>query len=447
MNKLLLVEDDVTFSAILENFLTAQDYLVDKSYKLKDALRSFQQHHYDLLLLDYRLPDGTGIDFLETARKIDPDIPVVIMTSFHDIRTAVKAMKSGAFDYITKPVIPEELLMVIQSALAAREKGPELLGKGDTDTSFVMGKSDNALQLQGFINVIAPTDMSIIIQGESGTGKEFVARNIHKMSKRVQGPFVAVDCGALSQELAASELFGYVKGAFTGALHNKAGLFETASGGTFFMDEIGNLSYEVQVKLLRVLQEKVIQPLGSNKVVKIDVRIIVATNDDLGESVKQGKFREDLYHRLNEFKIQVSPLRERQEDLEIFVDHFISEANKELGKNVKAFSDEAMGIFKRYDWPGNFRELKNIIKRAVLLTNKEVIDKTVLPHDMILAIYQPAQATRNESNLKVVQEQTERELIVRTLQEVKYNKSKAAKLLNIDRKTLYIKLARYGIDL
>jgi len=286
--------------------------------------------------------------------------------------------------------------------------------------------------------------MSVIIQGESGTGKEYIARLIHSLSDRGAKPFVAVDCGTLSAELAASELFGHLKGSFTGAILNKKGKLEEADGGTLFLDEIGNLSYEVQVKLLRVLQERVIQPIGSNKEVKIDIRIVVATNEDLKAGVRNGKFREDLYHRFNEFKIEVPPLRKRISDFPLFVDFFIRESNRVLHRNVKQLSPEVQEIFSNYDWPGNIRELKNIIKRLVLLSKGEIASKDCLPEEMILDIGHPFRP--EGTDIKAWQENKERELIEKTLKEVKYNKSKAAKLLNIDRSTLYVKMEKYNIN-
>ncbi|MFU8842250.1 MAG: sigma-54 interaction domain-containing protein, partial [Bacteroidales bacterium] len=305
------------------------------------------------------------------------------------------------------------------------------------------GTSQKSIELNEYIRIVAPTNISVIIQGESGTGKEQVARKIHQLSKRSSSAFVAIDCGALSTELAGSELFGHIKGAFTSAVHDKKGQFEIANGGTLFLDEIGNLSHEVQVKLLRVLQERVILPLGSNRKIRVDVRIIVAINDDLSEAVRNGNFREDLYHRLNEFKIIVPPLRQRGHDLDEFVRHFIHLSNLELGKNVKEVSKEVMEIFGTYGWPGNLRELKNIIKRAVLLSNKNVLEKDVLPEEMVIATVNSSNIS--EFDLKAIQETNEREMIIKILQQAKYNKSRAARILNIDRKTLYMKLARYNI--
>ena len=442
MANILLVEDDKTFIQILQGFLEKHGHEVDAKNCIKDAVASIEKKEYELILLDYRLPDGVGIDLIKLLRSRNIKTPIIVITSFNDIRTAVNALKMGAFDYITKPVIPDELLMIINEAISKKE--PKKVNSVTKSNQFVEGNSKKSIQLNEYIKLVAPTEVSVIIQGESGTGKEHIARSIHSMSKRSKEPFVAIDCGTLSTELAASELFGHSKGSFTGAMFDKKGQFEMANKGTFFLDEVGNLSYDVQIKLLRTLQEKVIQPIGSNRNVKIDVRIVTATNEDLLSKVKNGTFREDLYHRLNEFKILVPALRERKGDLGAFIQHFITLSNNELEKNVTHVSDEVMQIFSLYEWPGNLRELKNSIKRAVLLTKGDTIEKNVLPEEMILETF--TNPSESEFDLKALHGTSEKEIIIKTLKEVKYNKSKAARLLNIDRKTLYLKLAKYNIE-
>lgn len=448
MAKILLVEDDLTFARILEGFLVKNKYSVDVQHDGKEGIKKFNSATYDLVLLDYRLPDMTGLEILPELKRANPGAAVIIMTSFSDIRTAVKAIKAGAFEYITKPVNPDELLILLNNALN-RDKAKEnqVISSNGTSPEFVAGKSEHARKLHEHIELVAPTDISVIIEGESGTGKEYVAGTIHRLSKRSKKPFVAVDCGALSKELAASELFGHIKGAFTGAIGDKMGQFVAANGGTLFLDEVGNLSYEVQVKLLRAIQERIVQPVGSNKEIKVDVRIITATNDDLVTSVRKGEFREDLYHRLNEFKLKVPPLRERHEDLIEFCDFFRSRANAELKRVTTGFDEEVIDIFKSYDWPGNLRELKNVVKRAVLLTEGEFIKTKAIPRELVDTVRNPSPQVSNAPiyDLKALQEVQERELIVKTLQEVRYNKSKAARILNIDRKTLYLKMEKYGI--
>jgi two-component system, NtrC family, response regulator HydG len=451
MAAILVIEDDLTFSRILEGFLVKHGYSVETSHRGKDGLKAFAAKTFDMVLLDYRLPDSTGLDILFEIKKTSQHTPVVIMTGFSDIRTAVKAIKDGAHEYITKPVNPEELLMIVKQGLKKEKKPVVTTASATPDVNeFVEGKSQASRQLHEYIRLVAPTDMSVIIEGESGTGKENVARTIHRKSQRAKQPFVAVDCGALSKELAASELFGHVKGAFTSAVMDKTGQFEAAHGGTLFLDEVGNLSYEVQVKLLRAIQERIVSPVGSNREIRVDVRIITATNDDLNESVRNSHFREDLYHRLNEFKLKVPALRERNADLEEFLDFFRTAANQELGRNVTGFDDEVLRIFHLYDWPGNLRELKNVVKRAVLLTTGTLVDVSALPVEMMSAIKNPSTSPSAQAapvyDLKVLQEVQEREMIVKTLQEARYNKSKAARILNIDRKTLYLKMEKYGIE-
>ena len=445
MAAILLIEDDLTFSRILEGFLTKHGHQITITNKGREGLKIFQSRAFDMVLLDYRLPDCTGMDILNEMKKLQATAPVVIMTSFTDIRTAVKAIKSGALEYITKPVNPDELLMIVQQALS-KEISTEPK-KVNSSKPFIEGSSTVAKQLQEFIRLVAPTNMSVLIEGESGTGKENVARMIHQLSPRSKGPFVAVDCGALSKELAGSELFGHVKGAFTGAMLDKIGQFEAAHRGTIFLDEVGNLSYEIQVKLLRAIQERIIQPIGSNKEVKVDVRILTATNDDLSVSVSSGGFREDLYHRLNEFELKVPSVKERGDDLYEFLNYFRESANKELGRNIKTFDRDVLELFEKYDWPGNLREMKNVVKRSVLLSTGETIKLETIPPEMLENVRQSGkEKMATVYDLKALQEVQEREMIIKTLREVRYNKSKAARILNIDRKTLYMKMEKYGIE-
>lgn len=445
MASILLIEDDLTFSRILDGFLTKKGYQVNAAHKGKDGLKAFESKSFDFVLLDYRLPDTTGMDILLEIRRVNTTVPVVIMTSFSDIRTAVKAIKAGAYEYITKPVNPDELLMILQQALKKEKVSAPV---ETTAHDFVLGNSTVARELHEMVRLVAPTNMSVLIEGESGTGKENVARTIHRLSPRAKGPFVAVDCGSLSKELAGSELFGHVRGSFTGALTDKMGQFEAAHKGTIFLDEVGNLSYDVQVKLLRAIQERTVQPIGSNKEVKVDVRILTATNDDLAESVRKGEFREDLYHRLNEFKLKVPSVKERGKDLYEFLDFFREEANRDLQRNVKSFDPEVLKLFENYDWPGNLREMRNVVKRAVLLTRDDKVGLASLPQEMIdsMRAMETREKTAGVYDLKALQEVQEREMILKTLQEVRYNKSKAARILNIDRKTLYLKMDKYGIE-
>lgn len=423
---------------MLEQFLLRHGYEVTVAHNVKTGKACLLTKNFDLVLLDYRLPDGLGMDLLTILHSQYKHTAPIIMTSFHDVRIAVKTIRSGAYDYITKPVNHDELLLIIQEALSKKDAKTAPVVRMP---KFIEGTSMVSKQLHEYIKLVAPTDFSVIIQGDSGTGKELAARSIHNFSKRSGSAFVALDCGALSAELAGSELFGHVKGAFTGALQQKTGQFEAADGGTIFLDEVGNLSYEIQVKLLRALQERVIQPVGSNKQIKVDVRIIAATNENLLNAVKNGKFREDLYHRLNEFKIQMPALQERREDIMLFVDYFIKQTNSELGKKIKGVSKDVELLFMKYDWPGNLRELRNIVKRAVLLTTTDEISVAALPNEMLLSVQREAAQLAAPHNAT-----DEREMIINALEETKYNKSKAAKLLNIDRTTLYYKMSKYNIE-
>ncbi|RUT77734.1 sigma-54-dependent transcriptional regulator [Ancylomarina longa] len=448
MKKVLIIDDDPTICMMLQGLLKRKNFDADTVFSAGEALKKLEIQAFDLVLSDFRLPDFDGLELLQKIKAMLPQVPVIIMTSYADIRTAVSAIKMGAFEYVTKPLNPDEILLLINSALEKSEllqnseRAKKIKSKHTIE--FVRGNSSNALQIDQYIKLVAPTDMSVIIEGESGTGKEIAARRIHAESNRKKKVFVAVDCGALSTELAGSELFGHAKGSFTGAINDKEGQFEAAKGGTLFLDEIGNLSYEIQVKLLRALQERKIRRIGSNKDIDVDVRILVATNEDLSLSVSNGEFREDLYHRLNEFKITVPALRNRVEDIELFANYFLELSNNELHKNVSKFSPEVLEKFKDYSWPGNLRELRNVVRRSVLLSPEKQIEISSLANE-ILRENKSNDVVLEGSNLKLIQATNEKELIINTLRKVNFNKSKAARLLNIDRKTLYNKIKQYGI--
>jgi len=450
MKKILIIDDDPTICMMLKGLLKRKNFDADTVFSAGEALKILENNQFDLVLSDFRLPDFDGLELLQKIKAIHPHVPVIIMTSYADIRTAVNAIKMGAFEYVTKPLNPDEILLLINSALEKAEdsKSSKKLNekKNKDEVEFVRGNSSNSLQIDQYIKLVAPTDMSVIIEGESGTGKEIAARRIHFDSKRKKKAFVAVDCGALSADLAGSELFGHIKGSFTGAINDKEGQFESAQGGTLFLDEIGNLSYEIQVKLLRALQERKVRRIGSNKDLDVDVRIVVATNEDLAVSVSKGDFREDLYHRLNEFKITVPALRNRIEDINLFANYFLDLSNNELNKDISGFSPEVMDRFKSYSWPGNLRELRNVIRRSVLLSPEKKVELISLPNE-ILNNSSSNNVIMEGSNLKLIQAANEKELIVSTLRKVNYNKSKAARLLNIDRKTLYNKIKQYRIEM
>ncbi|CAM1355764.1 sigma-54-dependent transcriptional regulator [Tenacibaculum ascidiaceicola] len=445
MKKILLVEDDVTFSNMLKHFLERHQYTVEVSYTIKNAFTLLKKHSYNLIFTDLRLPDGNGIDLLKQSKNTDSKIPVVLMTSYAEVSTAVQAMKQGAFDYISKPFNPDEVLEVISNALEVKTEKITETKKEDkkvsnSNSNIVSGISAASKSLYEHIHLVAPTDMSVLITGESGTGKEVVASTIHTQSLRKDKPFIAVDCGAIPKEIASSEFFGHQKGSFTGAINDKIGHFEAANGGTLFLDEVGNLNYESQVQLLRALQERKIKPVGSSKEIMVDIRLITATNEDLLLAVEKGNFREDLYHRLNEFSIKVPSLKDRKDDLILYADFFLEKANKQLNKSIAGFSQEVLALFQQYNWPGNLRELSNVIKRATLLSQTEIIEKEVLPEE--LKNTEDQYSLPNDFSTK----ENEKKLIIRALHEAGNNKTKAAKLLNITRKTLYNKLKEHNIS-
>jgi two-component system, NtrC family, response regulator HydG len=457
MVKILIVDDDAGFCTILKSFLHKKGYQAFVAHSYQDAYKLFSEGNtYEIVLTDFRLPDKTGMELLKMVKKHHKDAIVILMTAYADIRVAVKAIKAGAYEYVTKPVNPDEILLNIEAGLEKLHhkiliSEPQVtkgIKERHGDFEYVHGSSRFSKEIHDHINLVAPTDMSVIIQGESGTGKEYIARKIHFQSHRNKYPFVAIDCGSLSNELAGSEFFGHIKGSFTGAINDKIGQFEVANKGTLFLDEIGNLSYEVQVKLLRAIQERKIRKIGSNNDITVDVRLITATNEDLQRAVKKGTFREDLYHRLNEFSILVSPLRERKDDIKIFVNHFLNKANFELSRNVQDIPPLVMDSLLNYHWPGNIREVKNVIKRAVLLSRNGELLSSSLPHEITRTDFEKPQMqieTNGTDDLKLQTEKTEKEVIITTLLKARYNKSRAAKLLNIDRKTLYNKIKHYGI--
>lgn len=446
MSKILVIEDDVAFCKLVEKFLSKQGYEVSCAFSAVQAHRLIENLKFDLILTDLRLPDSDGMTLLSEFKKNLPTTPVILMTGYSDINTAVKAMKNGAFDYISKPFNPDEVLLVVENALKSskQEASPKEISQKpeiakEEQTEFVTGVSPAALKLAEYIKLVSPTDISVLIIGESGTGKEVIAHKIHRNSNRSNKPFVAVDCGTIPKDLAASEFFGHIKGSFTGAINNKVGYFEAANGGTIFLDEIGNLSYENQMQLLRALQERKIKPVGSNKEIAVDIRIITATNEDLRQAVKKGEFREDLYHRINEFSIDSPSLKDRKQDLLIFADYFLQKANAQLDREVIGFSDQVIQIFYNYSWPGNLRELQNVVKRATLLTTSSMIEQQVLPSELL------GITEKNNQDVFSLSE-NEKEAIVEALKQANNNKSEAAKLLKITRKTLYNKLNFYGLD-
>lgn len=442
MARILLVDDDTTFCLMLKTWLVKKGFQVDEVFSCREALAKTKGTKYDVVLTDLRLPDEDGMHLLKSIKTATPEVQVILMTGYADIQTAVQAMKLGAFDYVAKPVIPDEILKKIQDALEqkAQPAGRKREKKGPA-AAYIKGTSQEADKLYEYIHLVAPTMMTVLITGESGSGKEYIARLIHTQSNRKDAPFIAVDCGAIPKDLAASEFFGHVKGAFTGAVSDKTGYFVQASGGTIFLDEIGNLSYDVQVQLLRALEERKVKPVGSDKETAFDVRIISATNENLKKAVVEGGFREDLFHRLNEFSLHALSLRDRREDIPVFANHFLAASNEELGKDVIGFDDAVMNVFRNYGWPGNLREMRNVVKRATLLCQADFITLEHIPAELADATVAPV-----ENDLALKREKNEADLIREALVKCNNNKSEAARLLKIDRKTLYNKMKLYSIE-
>lgn len=444
-HSILIVEDDQTFSLMLRTWLGKKGFQVETAGNVASARKLLSNRSFDLILSDLRLPDGDGLSLLSWKNEHGMSAPMIIMTGYADVQGAVQAMKEGACDYISKPIQPALLQNKIMEALEKDShseskpvKHEDKIPAPMIGSDFLEGKSDAARKLYEYAALVAPTQMSVLIEGASGTGKEYVAHRIHQLSKRSEKPFVAIDCGAVPKELAASEFFGHVKGSFTGALSDKIGAFVEANGGTLFLDEIGNLGYEVQVQLLRAIQERKVRPVGSTKEVDVDVRLICATNGNLRQAIAKGTFREDLYHRVNEFTLRMPSLSERKEDIMLFANLFLDQANRELSRNLTGFETAAERALVGYSWPGNLRQLKNVVKRAALLARGKRIEWGDIAGEL------PEPENANSFLLRDAQEEKAR--IIDMLRKANNNKSKAATMLGIDRKTLYNKLKQYGIS-
>ena len=443
---------------MLQTWLRRKGFEVDKATSVGAAVKLLiDMKSVDLVLSDLRLPDHDGLRLLAWMHEHSINAPFIVMTNYAEVQNAVLAMKSGAADYIAKPVQPDILLQKINDAMEQNTQQSNATIQNSTTQNaptahnsklktqnskltaprYIEGKSEASRQLYSYVELVAPTPMSVLILGASGTGKEYVAHRIHDLSQRHDRPFFALDCGAIPRDVAASEFFGHKKGAFTGADADKRGAFEIANGGTLFLDEVGNLSYEVQVQLLRALQERRIRPVGGTKEIDIDIRLVCATNENLEEAVSEGRFREDLYHRINEFTIYMPKLSERGSDLFLFADLFIRHANEELNRNVEGFDSGAAEMLASHSWPGNLRELNNVVKRAVLLTRGSQITTA----ELTLAMGQ----IRTDNVLQLHDEDTERQRIITALQQTNGNKAKAARLLGVDRKTIYNKIEKLGI--
>lgn len=473
MKKILIVDDEINIGLLLSKFLTRNGFEVKTATSGSAAFEILNKETFNLVLCDFRLEDTDGREVLKKIKLLYPRTGVIIITGYSDIKLAVELIKMGAYDYITKPLYPDEILNTINKAIETQQAlndemdSPSAINEGpknrdakkatNSSSDYVVGESSAAKELIRQIELVAPTNYSVILIGESGTGKESVAKSIHMKSPRRDKPFVAMDCGSLTKELAGSEFFGHEKGSFTGALYTKIGHFEMANGGTLFLDEVGNLSYEIQAALLRTVQERRVKRIGSTKEIELDVRIIVATNENLIDAISKGKFREDLYHRFNEFGIYMPPLRERGKDILTFAEHFLHAANQELNKDVKGFSEEVEESFTSYTWPGNVRELKNVLRRAVLLTEGDYVQLKALPLEIstftkmaaleqILDNSNSTGRREKKLDLKNAALEAEYETILKVLKEVNFNKTKAAKLLNIDRKTLYNKMRAINLE-
>lgn len=482
MKRILIIDDDIELCMLLSSLLQHNKYSTQMAHTAGKGVALFKSERFDAVLCDYRLGGKDGSEVLSEIRAVNDDIPVIFITGYADLRTAIDLMKAGARDYIAKPLVPQTVLDALASALEqgavvqpsveqpVKEAPPERR-KADEEKAyaydgFIIGKTPAMQQLFEQAQLIAPTNYSVILYGESGTGKEVMAQFIHRFSNRRNKPFLALDCGTLSKELAMSELFGHVKGSFTGALSDKEGYFERANGGTLFLDEVGNLSYDIQVALLRVLQERTMRRVGDTRQVSLDVRIIVASNENLLEASRyKGNFREDLYHRLNEFSMSIPPLRERKADIPLFVDYFLSFVNKELGKDIRCVTPEVLVAFHQYKWPGNLREFRNVMRRAALLTevNQIELKHLAIPEPRVLVedrfVFPGVMATGDDeeldfvppppfaessfeesTDLKEIVAKAEYNFILKVLEKVQYNKKRAAQILKIDRKTLYNKL-------
>jgi two-component system response regulator HydG len=465
MRKILIVDDEINVGLLLSRFLSKNGFEVKTATSGAGAIELITREPFNLVLCDFRLEDTDGREVLKKIKAIHPTTGVIIITGYSDIKLAVELIKLGAYDYITKPLYPDEILNTINKAIETQEalsriheepKSSVKISDGNFKSDrFISGESAASVELMRQIELIAPTNYSVILTGDSGTGKESVAEAIHLNSQRKDKPFIAMDCGSLTKELAGSEFFGHEKGSFTGALYTKIGHFEMANGGTLFLDEVGNLSYDLQAALLRTVQERKVKRIGSTKEILLDVRIIVATNENLHDAISKGRFREDLYHRFNEFSIYLPPLRQRGNDILIFAGHFLKEANLELNRNVAGFSNDVVECLLSYNWPGNVRELKNVIRRAALLTEGNQVQAKSLPLE--ISTFSKVAAMENalsagvtpvsdsRKRLKDAAMEAEYETILKVLKEVNFNKTKAAKILNIDRKTLYNKMKAINI--
>jgi DNA-binding NtrC family response regulator len=455
--RLLIADDDEVSCQLFAEALDAEGFHVDQATSGDDAMRLLGAAHYDLLVIDVRMPGTSGLDVTRVAHEKYPTLPIIVMTAFGSIETAVEAIHEGAFDFISKPMNLAELKKIVARALAQRSLQHRVDNRSDTDPGRsselgkIIGKSPAMLEVYKTVARAAPTKSTVLILGESGTGKELIARAIHEHSPRANHPFVAVDCGALTETLLESELFGHMRGSFTGALADKKGVFEEAQGGTCFLDEVGGISPNLQARLLRVLQEHEIRRVGGKDWIPVDVRVVAATNRDLAEAVAKGEFRQDLYYRLDVITIQLPPLRERADDIPLLAEHFLKYYGHENGKSVPVFSDAAMELLRSHPWPGNIRELENAIEQAVALSYQPVLTPEDLPREVRERRPGPAASLGVPSEQFALAdtpslEEVKKRYVLHVLQRAGGNVSATARILNVDRRSLYRMLARYKVE-
>lgn len=451
---ILIVDDDNGHRLMLEALLGKWGYRVQSAANGVQAVENIREGPFDVVLMDIRMPDMDGITALKGIKSYNPAVPVVLMTAYSTVESAVEALKSGAYDYLIKPLDFDVLKLTLSRTLEhSRLKTENLQLRAESRNRAIVGNSPAVRRMLDMIETVAPSDATVLITGKSGTGKELVARSIHQLSSRADGPWVAVNCAALSENLLESELFGHEKGAFTGADKRREGRFLQASGGTLFLDEIGEIPLQMQVKLLRALQQREIQRVGSDETISVDVRIVAATNRDLAEEIREGRFREDLYYRLNVVSIAVPSLAERREDIPLLAQHFLHIHGQRNRKDVKGFTPLAMDMLIRYDWPGNVRELENAVERAVVLLFGPYVSERELPQAVTDAYHPalefpdaPQRLPETPASEAVTLEDMERGFILKTVRDCGDNKSEAAKRLGISRKTLHTKLKIYGLS-
>jgi DNA-binding NtrC family response regulator len=460
MQKIFVIDDELDLCLTIKKILEQEGYSVDYSINAEQILQKIKTSDLSCILLDMKIGEQNGLNYIEKIKLVDPHLPIIMITAHDTTKTAVAAIKAGAFHYLAKPFDNEELKAIISQAIYVRNLYWELVSlqnkkTHEIDLEAIMGHSKIILDLIKQSSMVANTDFNVLITGESGSGKELVANNIHQLSNRRENSWIAIDCATIPETLIESELFGHEKGAFTGAHVNRIGKIETADQGTLFLDEIGNISYNIQAKLLRFLETRTFERLGGRTKISVNVRIIAATNKDLPRLIKDGIFREDLYHRLNEFPVYVKPLRERTEDIPYLALKFLNEFSVQVGKTFTGIDTEVFEILKSYPWPGNVRELKNIIKRAMVMAHEKIY-KVDLPNEIInpqnfkiynemVVVLEPNDSLAQ--NIKNITQDIEKKLIIEALQKVNGRKGKAAKALGIDEKTLYNKIQQYKISL